>query len=586
MKPRHARAERDTVRIFWNIILKNKRLFYVSFSYFIGAIGIHVLVPLFISLALAGIVTQKGNIDAHIFPLIITATIGVLGNLIGFIAVIRFSAKGQYDALDLAMTTLISRSVGFHTNNIGGKLVSNALDYPAAFGRLVDTLYINIIPFVLIMIVGISVVFSRSFQMGLALLGITIATITMILIESHRRSGLRAERKLAQNAMIANLSDTIVNTQAVKTFGQEERELDAHRSLDKTLMKLRLRDWTGTGVLGSVRMAILLTLQVAFISFIAHLIHQDPSVLGIGIFAFAYTLSLTSKLFEVGSMIRNIEEAFLQADSMTEIIMQNQEIVDAPHAKALRVTKGEISLNNILFSYSDAKNEKVFDRLTLHIPAGQKIGIVGPSGGGKSTLTRLLLRFDDVTEGAIKIDGQDIKKVTQTSLRRSISYVPQEPLLFHRSIGENIAYGKPNASTKEIRHAAKLAYADEFIDKLPLGYDTIVGERGVKLSGGQRQRIAIARAILKDAPVLILDEATSALDSESEVYIQKALAKLMTGRTTIVIAHRLSTIQKMDRVIVLDNGAIIEDGTHQKLLAAKKTYAKLWNHQSGGFIDD
>ena len=579
-------AERDTLRIFFRLTLKNKGLFFVSFIYFVGAIGVNVLVPLFISLTLAGIVTQKGSIEANLIPLITVAIIGVLGNLIGFIALVRFSAKGQYDALELAMTTLLSRSVGFHTNNIGGKLVSNALDYPAAFGRLVDAIYINMIPFAITMIVGISIVFSRSLPMGLALLGITIATIIMILVESYRRSGLRAERKKAQNAMIANLSDTVVNTQAVKTFGQESKELAAHQKLNQRLTDFRLRDWTGTGILGSVRMAVLLGLQIAFIAFIAHLIHQDPSVLGIGIFAFAYTLSLTAKLFDVGTMIRNIEEAFLQADSMTEIIMQNQEITDLPNAKSLKVKKGEIVIDNILFSYSDAQNEKVFEHLTLHIPAGQKVGVVGPSGGGKSTLTRLLLRFDDVTDGVIAIDGQDIKKVTQTSLRQSISYVPQEPLLFHRSIHENIAYGKPNATLKEIKQAAKLAYADEFIDKLPLGYDTIVGERGVKLSGGQRQRIAIARAILKDAPVLILDEATSALDSESEVFIQKALTKLMKGRTTIVIAHRLSTIQKMDRVVVLNNGAITEDGTHQELLGNEKTYAKLWAHQSGGFIED
>lgn len=271
---------------------------------------------------------------------------------------------------------------------------------------------------------------------------------------------------------------------------------------------------------------------------------------------------------------------------MTEILLENKEITDTSHAKNLKVSKGAINVDAIDFAYSDAKDEGIFTKLSLSIPGGQKVGIVGPSGGGKSTLTRLLLRFDDVTDGAITIDGSNVREVAQESLRKSISYVPQEPLLFHRSIKENIAYGKPDASMTEIEAAAKRAYADIFIEKLPNKYDTIVGERGVKLSGGQRQRIAIARAILKDAPILILDEATSALDSESEAYIQRALTSLMKKRTAIVIAHRLSTIQKMDRIIVLDEGAIVEDGTHKQLAKQNGLYATLWAHQSGGFIEE
>lgn len=264
------------------------------------------------------------------------------------------------------------------------------------------------------------------------------------------------------------------------------------------------------------------------------------------------------------------------------------EITDAPHARKLQVTQGTIDIQSVNFAYHDdgSTNDRVFSQLNLHIPAGQKIGLVGPSGGGKSTLTRLLLRFDDVDDGSIAIDDQDIRKVTQVSLRRAISYVPQEPLLFHRSVLENIAYGQPDATLDEVRRAARLAYADDFIQKLPQQYDTIVGERGVKLSGGQRQRVAIARAILKDAPILVLDEATSALDSESEVYIQRALQQLMEGRTTLVIAHRLSTIQQMDRIIVLDNGQVVEDGSHHELQNNGGLYAKLWAHQSGGFIEE
>jgi ATP-binding cassette subfamily B protein len=267
--------------------------------------------------------------------------------------------------------------------------------------------------------------------------------------------------------------------------------------------------------------------------------------------------------------------------------VQPAEVVDLPDARDLTASHGEIICKDVAFKYADASSdEHIFRGLNLHIAPGEKIGLVGHSGGGKSTFTRLLLRFDDLTSGAITIDGQDIKHATQTSLRQQISYVPQEPLLFHRSIRENIAYGTSDATQEAVENAARLAYAHGFIAKLPAGYDTIVGERGVKLSGGQRQRIAIARAILKNAPILVLDEATSALDSESEKVIQKALWKLMQNRTTVVIAHRLSTIQKMDRIIVLDDGKISEQGSHTELLKQNGVYAKLWTHQSGGFIEE
>jgi ATP-binding cassette subfamily B protein len=241
-------------------------------------------------------------------------------------------------------------------------------------------------------------------------------------------------------------------------------------------------------------------------------------------------------------------------------------------------------MQDVTFGHDGQYEQPLFEHFDLDIAPGEKIGLVGQSGSGKTTLTRLLLRFSDLQGGRILIDGQDIAEVTQRSLRQQISYVPQEPLLFHRSLQENIAYGLPGATEQQIRHAAERAYALDFIESLPDGFDTLVGERGVKLSGGQRQRIAIARAILKDARILVLDEATSALDSESEVHIQRALAQAMAGRTTMVIAHRLSTIQAMDRILVMDAGRIIEQGSHRELLAAGGTYAALWAHQSGGFL--
>ena len=256
--------------------------------------------------------------------------------------------------------------------------------------------------------------------------------------------------------------------------------------------------------------------------------------------------------------------------------------MDPKNREALKIREGQIVFKNVSFSYTGGN--PVLKNFNLNIASGERVGLVGSSGAGKSTITKLLLRFADTVEGSILIDGQDIKNITQNELRSVISYVPQESILFHRTIRENISYSKPNATDEEIIAVAKKAHADEFVSKLPHGYDTLVGERGVKLSGGERQRIAIARAMLKDSPILVLDEATSSLDSISESYIQEAFGELMKGKTTIVIAHRLSTIQKMDRIIVLDRGQILEEGTHQELLKKDGLYADLWNHQTGGFL--
>jgi ATP-binding cassette subfamily B protein len=321
--------------------------------------------------------------------------------------------------------------------------------------------------------------------------------------------------------------------------------------------------------------------------FCSILIGQATLGISIGtmILMLTYSLNLFNQLWHVNGMARSYNRIYGDALPMAEILQNAIIIKDPSEPDTPRINQVEIKLNAVNYKYSE-DNDLLFDNYNLHILPGQRVGLVGHSGSGKTTLTNLLLRFNDINGGEITIDGQNIQSIRQEDLRANIAYVPQQPLLFHRSLEENIAYGRPGASKADIKKAADKANATEFIDKLSHGYDTLVGERGVKLSGGQRQRIAIARAILKDAPILILDEATSALDSESEALIQEALWKLMEGRTALVIAHRLSTIQEMDRIVVMDKGRIVEDGSHADLLKKKGVYAKLWSHQSGGFIED
>ena len=579
--------DRSTIRLFWQASLQNKNLLILALVYPVGTIMTSTVAPLYIGKILASLSNPHADSMHYVPYFAVAAVIGILGNRYGFIALLTHQAKTMSYLQRQALQVLLKRSVGFHNNNIGGKLVSDAIDYPAAYALLANAIFINIIPLVLVLGIGSLLIFMESWLLGLMITVMAIVSVGWGVIESRRRSGLRKERLKATKAVTAHLADAILNVQTVKTFAHEDDELKEHKRLNQTLLNHRLHDWKLAGVQGNNRIAVLMALQLAFVLLTVHLVHSNPSLLGIGIFAFSFTITLSNKLFDINSLIRNIEDGFLNASPMTEILLEEAEIQDQPGAKALQVKDGAIKLDKVGFHYEDSTNDQsVFTDLDLDIKPGEKVGLVGPSGGGKSTLTRLLLRFEDIDAGTISIDGQNIASVTQASLRQAISYVPQEPLLFHRTVHENIAYGKTEASMEAIKQAAKQAHADEFIEALPKAYETIVGERGVKLSGGQRQRIAIARAILKDAPILILDEATSALDSESEVLIQEALWKLMESRTALVIAHRLSTIQKMDRIVVLADGKVAEQGTHKELLANKGLYAKLWTHQSGGFIED
>ena len=584
---RDKEVDAATIRLFCQAALRNKRMLILALVYPIGAIFMTTVAPLFIGKIFAALANPHADPMHYVPYFVASAIIAIVGNRIGFAILLAHQAKTMSFLQQQALQALLRRSVGFHNDNIGGKLVSDAIDYPNGYSQLSNALFINIVPFTVILLSGSIIIWAESWQLGILVTIMSVVTVGWGILESRRRSLLRAKRLVATKAVTAHLADAILNVQTVKTFAHENDEMDRHKKLNHKLRDYRLNDWQLAARQGNNRIAVLLGMQLVFIILTVNLIKDNPGLLGVGIFAFTFTITLSNKLFEINSMMRSIEDGLLNASSMTEIFMDEPEIKDIRGAEKLNVTQGEIAFRDVTFAYKDTtEDQAVFTNLDLVVKPGEKIGLVGQSGGGKSTLTRLLLRFDDINDGEITIDGQNIAKVTQESLRQAISYVPQEPLLFHRTVKENIAYSHWDMGLDEVKEAARKAHAHEFIESLPQGYDTIVGERGVKLSGGQRQRIAIARAILKNAPILILDEATSALDSESEVLIQQALWELMEDRTAIVVAHRLSTIQKMDRIIVLDDGKIVEQGTHKELVGKKGHYAKLWAHQSGGFIEE
>lgn len=555
-------TDRQTIRDFIQAGSGHKGRLFLTFLAPAATLCFGTFIPFVIGQILASLATPGANTNGYVIAFVILAILGVVFNRIGFSSLMKFVAECCQTLQNNALTMLTKRSIGFHSNTVSGKLVSDVSDYPQACIQLFNNFFINLLPFILGVVGGTILITIHSLQLGIIMILMSISIIAWALWNSRKRAVIRKERHVAIKGVISHISDTITNMPAVKSYAMEADELQHHRTMAEKLKILRVRDWTEVAVDGSNRFAMLMFFQFLFILYLITAIRQDPSLLGVGIFAFSYSITLLNKLFQMNEIIRAVEEALLNASTITEALQQQIEVKDDNNAPVIAVDSATITISNASFAYPDAKTDKIFKDFSLEIDGGEKIGLVGPSGGGKTTLMKLLLRFDDLTDGSIEIDGQNIAQVTQKSLRESIGFVPQEPLLFHRSIKHNISYGNKSASLDMVVEASKKAYAHDFITKLPHGYDTIVGERGVKLSGGQRQRIAIARAILKDAPILFLDEATSALDSESEKLIQQALAELMRNRTVLVIAHRLSTIRNMDRIIVIEDGKIVEQGSH------------------------
>ncbi len=477
----------------------------------------------------------------------------------------------------------LNHSVSFLNDNFSGALTRKITEVANSVDRLHDIVRFKIGYGVETAIATTVILFYISPLYGMGTL-LYAAAIALPLFWRLKRISYFSRQYADERALVTGtIVDSLTNSNAVKSFAHASHEMARHQDVsaeeNKSFVRLRNR------VIGVdlSRRAALTLFSSGMLVFC--LLGWQNGLISLGDVAtiMGTSLALMSNAWIFSDGIMTFFDESGNITDALNIINTPHSITNHPAARDLTVDAGHLLFSDVTFSYN---NEPVFQTLTLDIPSGQRIGLIGHSGAGKSTLINLLLRFYDLQNGAITIDGQNIADVTQESLRQNIAVIPQDTSLFHRSLVENIRYGKLDATDEEVIEAAQKAHAHEFITNLPKGYETLVGERGVKLSGGQRQRIAIARAILKDAPILVLDEATSALDSESEKLIQESLKDLMQGKTVIAIAHRLSTISHLDRLIVMDQGRIIEDGTHEELLKKEGLYKKLWAMQSGGFLGE
>ena len=509
--------------------------------------------------------------------------VGWIGHRVRMMSASRLEARAMADLYQNAFDYLLGHAHEFFISNFTGTLTRRVTRYSRVFEQVFENLIYNFLSAFLFVIGVIVVLGIRNIYLGAGLLFWAIVFVYVQFRMTKSLQPLRTERTAEDSAVTGYLSDSVLNHSTITVFAASHYENSRFAETIARWYTATRRVWDAnmwiTGVQGLFSIGIELTLLVGAV----FLWQRGLITVGDFVLIQVYVLGLVDQIWGIGNNMRQLYDAFADATEMLDILELPQAIQDAADAKQLRVTEGAINFENVRFEYHDS--QAVLNNFSLAVAPHEKVALIGSSGAGKTTIAKLLLRLYDVTGGAISIDGQNIAEVTQESLRASIAFVSQEPMLFHRSLLDNIRYGKSDATDEEVIEAAKQAHCYEFISKYPEGFNTMVGERGVKLSGGERQRVAIARAILKNAPILVLDEATSSLDSESEQFIQESLTRLMEGKTVIAIAHRLSTVMHMDRLVVMEKGSVVLSGTHDELLAHESNlYKKLWEIQAGGFI--
>ncbi|MCM9083225.1 MULTISPECIES: ABC transporter ATP-binding protein [Streptomyces] len=554
----------------------------------LGNIGINYIAPLIVA-KLVGRIAGGGTatLDAMLPYVLGFAGVLLLAEALwrlGLHCLNRLDARGIEHLYVVGMDELFAKDAAFFHDNFAGSLTKRVLSFASRFEEFVDTLTFSVMGSFVPLVFASVVLWQYDPLLVAGLLVMIAVTALGVAPLIRRRQGLVAQREEAIARVSGHVADSLMNMDTVRAFAAEEREAAEHRSRVAESRRLTLRSWDYGNLRIDTLVAPMSVLTNALGLLLAVTLGGGEHGVEAVIVAFTYYASATRIMFEFNQIYRRLESSMTEAAQFTELLLTPPTVLDPATPEPLRPGPADVRFERVTFAHGAGK--PLFDGLDLNVPGGTKIGLVGRSGGGKTTLTRLLMRMTDIESGRITIGGQDITRLRQADLRSLIAYVPQDPAMFHRTLRDNIAFARPDATEAEILRAAEAAHVTEFTDALPDGFDTMVGERGIKLSGGQRQRVALARAILRDAPILLLDEATSALDSESEILVQEALWRLMEGRTALVVAHRLSTVASMDQLVVLDRGHIVERGTHQELLASEGAYAKLWQHQSGGFLDD
>ncbi len=484
---------------------------------------------------------------------------------------------------DRCFQYLHRHSFNYFNNNFVGTLVKRVSWFTRAFEAIFDRFVFDILPLIISMIAIVIVLGREHLLMAVSMVIWSAIFITCNFIFAKFKMKYDIRRNELESATTGLLADTITNNSNVKLFNGYLNEVKAFIAKNIELAKARRFTWDLGAALDAIQGFLTVILEIAVMYWAIMLWKNNQVTIGDLVLIQSYIFLIMERVWSFNKVLRTIYENLSDAEEMTIVLNTPQEIMDISNAQELKVKEGKIEFQKVIFNYNQTR--VILKNFSLTITPRERLAIIGPSGSGKTTIAKALLRMHDLAGGKILVDGQDIAKVTQESLWANISLVPQDPILFHRTLMENIRYGRPEATDEQVMKAAQAAHCHEFIETLEKGYDTYVGERGIKLSGGERQRVAIARAILRDAPIMVLDEATSSLDSESEGLIQKAIDKLMENKTVIVIAHRLSTIKKMDRIIVVDNGRIVEEGDHDSLAQAEGgIYKKLWELQAGGFV--
>src|SRR3989344_1202827 len=534
----------------------------------------------------AAALSDGGSYDALLWAsatyILVTLAAEMTWRLSGFAAAVwANNARATARHVLTAYVTLHSRT--YFSDRFAGALSSKIGHAANGLREMIEQILWQFLEFSVAVIVSFFLAFFTNHLIAYVFLAWVVAVILLNIFLARKRLPISKELQRIETKLNGSTVDLLSNISAMQEYARRFFEIERIKTVIEQRRRIGLRNWR----FGETTLTINGLVQAIFagrmIFLAVHLAERGAISVGDIILVITIIFRIESYMLFVGRTLNSFGEKWGEIEESLAEILQPHEIPDKPGATELRVADASIVFDHVRFSYS---GRPIFADLSLDITPGERVGIVGKSGAGKSTFIRLLLHHHDIQGGRIKIGGTDIASVTQESLRNAISVVPQEPILFHRTVKENIAYGNPSASQEEIVQAAQLAQAHDFIVRLPKQYQSLVGDRGIKLSGGERQRVAIARAIVKNAPILLLDEATSSLDSESEVAIQKALHELMIGKTVIAIAHRLSTLREMDRIIVLDQGKITEEGTHDELVACSGIYAELWKHQAGGFLQD